>query len=250
MSALPIEWRLENRTAGLSCGRLQGRVEFDSQGTRFIVESWGGRPIKDWTALATFGPNATAEGNEITDSYVRGPDLVITFAKRRPFQFAPQIYWRARAHRAPAAVQIELMFSIQTDLLDSNPESCVTSRAHEAALFHTADLNGTAFAQLPLGETQRSFGHEPSSTHLFVFRSGALGVSYAQMVHPSDFVRVKLVGSDAFPSVESTLFPERLEKGVIRRGRICGWFMSAESDLETAAALARQFVEEPLPLTT
>jgi hypothetical protein len=49
--------------------------------------------------------------------------------------------------------------------------------------------------------------------------------------------------------VIAKLFPEHLEKGVIRRGRVCGWFMPAENDLETAVALARQFVAEPLPLT-
>ena len=49
--------------------------------------------------------------------------------------------------------------------------------------------------------------------------------------------------------LRATLFPERLEKGVIRRGRVCGWFMPVENDLETAVRLARAFVEEPLPLT-
>jgi hypothetical protein len=46
------------------------------------------------------------------------------------------------------------------------------------------------------------------------------------------------------------LFPERLEKGVIRLARICGWFMPAENDLATAVELAKRFVAEPPPLTT
>jgi hypothetical protein len=250
MSGLPIEWRLAERTAALSCGPLTGRVEFGARGTRFLVESWDGRPIGNWTALATQGPPATGERNEIADSYIRGPDLVVTFAKRPPFQFAPQIYWRASEHQAFRAVQIELMFSIQTELLDSDPESCVTSLARDAALFHADDLAAAAFTPLPLAGTPRSFARDSSPTHLFVFRSRALGVSYAEMVHPSDFVRARVMGADALPTIESTLFPERLEKGVIRRGRIGGWFMPAEGDLETSAALARQFVEEPLPLTT
>ena len=66
------------------------------------------------------------------------------------------------------------------------------------------------------------------------------------MVHPTDFVSARLQHTR---HVETTLFPEHLEKGVIRRGRICGWFMPAENDLDTAVELAREFVNEPPPLT-
>ena len=75
-------------------------------------------------------------------------------------------------------------------------------------------------------------------------------MSYAHMVHPSDFVSMRLKVALYAGVAESQLFPEHLEKGVIRRGRICGWFMPLENDLQTAVELARQFVNEPLPLTT
>src|SRR5262249_34795223 len=95
---------------------------------------------------------------------------------------------------------------------------------------------------------QTSTSHE----QLFVFRNPRLGLSYAQLVHPSDLAATEIV-ADAICGlwgVKATLFPEHLEKGVIRRARICGWFMPVEGDLEMASALARQFVDEPLPLTT
>ena len=50
--------------------------------------------------------------------------------------------------------------------------------------------------------------------------------------------------------ITSKLFPERLEKGVIRRGRICAWFLPREADLAIAAELFRRFVSQPPPLTT
>jgi hypothetical protein len=84
---------------------------------------------------------------------------------------------------------------------------------------------------------------------LFVFRQPELGLSYAEMVHPTDFVSAEANGRPP-TCVRSTLFPEGLEKGVIRRARICGWFLPTENDLETAVELAKQFVDEPLPLTT
>ena len=35
-----------------------------------------------------------------------------------------------------------------------------------------------------------------------------------------------------------------------RRARVSGWFLPVENDLAAAAALAQEFVAEPLPLTT
>ncbi|MDZ4820284.1 MAG: hypothetical protein SGJ20_15060, partial [Planctomycetota bacterium] len=67
----------------------------------------------------------------------------------------------------------------------------------------------------------------------------------------TDFASAEVAMDEDQPLILSTtLFPDRLEKGVIRRGRICGWFMPVENDLATAAQLAREFVAEPPPLTT
>jgi hypothetical protein len=46
------------------------------------------------------------------------------------------------------------------------------------------------------------------------------------------------------------LFPESLEKGVIRRGRVRGWFLPREGDADAAAERYRQWLAEPPPLTT
>jgi hypothetical protein len=90
-----------------------------------------------------------------------------------------------------------------------------------------------------------------SNEHVFLFRSPTAKTSFAEVVHPSDFVSAEVHSDAARPwLVDVRLFPERLEKGVIRRARICGWFLPAENDLETAVELAKRFVDEPLPLTT
>ena len=80
---------------------------------------------------------------------------------------------------------------------------------------------------------------------------------YAQILHPSDFESIELryqlhdvKGAFTAWHIKSLLLHQPLEKGVIRRARICGWFMPAENDLQTAVELARRFVDEPLPLTT
>ena len=78
-------------------------------------------------------------------------------------------------------------------------------------------------------DTARCFQRSESAEHLFVFRRADLGLSYAEMVHPSDFVSA-YTAPRMSPSTRS-FFPERLEKGVIRRGRICGWLLPSENDL-------------------
>ena len=73
------------------------------------------------------------------------------------------------------------------------------------------------------------------------------------MAHPTDFVSTELTHQDhmhGWNFFATKLLAERLEKGVIRRARICGWFLPAENDLSVAVELAKQFIDEPLPLTT
>jgi hypothetical protein len=147
------------------------------------------------------------------------------------------------------AAKLELIVSVKTDLLDSRP----LSRTHslispEATIMHAASLAEPRFETVKPG--RHRFDTKDSSEHLFVFRMPELELSFAQLVHPSDFVAAEL-GLDGEPpySLLTTLFPERLEKGVIRRGRVCGFFMPVKNDLEIAAELARRFVDEPLPLT-
>jgi hypothetical protein len=248
MADSAVTWQQESSAVGLVCGPLQGRVEIDGLGTRFGIHSWLGRPAKSHAVLSTSGPTSESSTVEFSDSYVRGRDLVLTLAKHPPYQFNPQVYWRAKSRDAFGAAQIEVVLSVQTELLDSEPEWTVSSMQLDGELFHTRGLSVDRFNQLPIGPQEIGFDRRQSSEHLFVLRNSRFGVSYAEMVHPSDFVRARIVADSWI--LESTLFPEHLEKGVIRRGRICGWFMPAENDLQTAVELARQFVDEPLPLTT
>jgi hypothetical protein len=143
---------------------------------------------------------------------------------------------------------LELVLSAQTDLLDSGPTWHLNSFVREAALLHCGIREQKQVEDI--SAMVRTFDTGASNEHLFLFRVPSLGISYTQMVHPSDFAGANVALDGRQPMVvSSTLFPERLEKGVIRRGRVCGWVMPVENDLETAVKLAREFVDEPLPLT-
>src|SRR5689334_3931379 len=98
MSDSAAVWQDRGTAALLSCGPLDGRVELDGLGTRFAIVKWQGRPASSESVLSTSGPTAETSKVEFAEHYIRDRDLVLSIAKRPPFQFDPKIYWRATPH--------------------------------------------------------------------------------------------------------------------------------------------------------
>lgn len=259
MAEPAVSWRLHEKEVRLECGPLVANLALGSLGVSLTALTWQDRNAEKFGAFVTSGPNSKGQrGLEIVERYVRGADLVVTFAKVEPYNVSPQFYWRAKNLESRSAVAIEFIASMQTDLLDSDVAGSVSSFGLDAEVFLASELSAPKFhpVSCPVGASSPAgalvdFKRADSPEPLFVFRNSTLGLSYAEMVHPSDFIAAELLCNDAQPWLLNwTLFPERLEKGVIRRARICGWFLPAENDLEVAVELARRFVNEPPPLTT
>jgi hypothetical protein len=251
-------WQVAASGAKLDCGPLQGSVVLDPQSACFLVERWQNRSLYGLNVLTYFGPSATAGDLGLAETYTRGSDFVATFAEGGRQHVTPQLYWRAHCFEDLGAASLELIVSVKTDLLDSHPLSRTHSLvSSEATILHATSLAAPQFETLkkPGQHSTRGAGRavrfdaSTSHEHLFLFRLPEHDLSFAQLIHPSDYVAAEL-GIDTEPpySLLATLFPERLEKGVIRRGRLCGMFRSIKNDLEVAAELARLFVNEPLQL--
>jgi hypothetical protein len=203
--------------------------------------------------LQLHSPACSPTTPPLVDAYVRGCDLVAGYAEAPQGAVQPHVYFRAG--RQAAAAGLELIVSMQTSLLDSQPESLVTSELPAQEVLVLDSVRKQVPEHLPLTGLPATYqGLAGKAAYLFLFRlSDAL--SYAEMVHPGDFVSVGLeqMPSDApgNPQLKLTwrLFPERLEKGVIRRCRVAGWFLPRENDQQQSADLFRRMVEEPLPLT-
>ena len=250
-------WNLENQRGGLVCGPLVGEAQAGPFSLGFAVTGWNGRAVDRIGVLNSSGPTDRTAALVLAEAYVRGDDLVFQYEKLPPHNVAPLIYWRASCDESRQATRVEMIVSVQTDLLHSVPQFPIASSVLDAELWRCAELMDSAeraadkFQRIEQRASIAPLTRDQSPTHLFVFRSAKLGLTYAEMVHPSDFVWARPVVATGEPiSVTSSLFPEHLEKGVIRRGRICGWFLPCENDLAVAVELARQFVDEPLPLTT
>jgi hypothetical protein len=248
MTERDVAWELSGPGATLKCGPLEAYARCDAQGLDVVVTKWGERLTPGISVLCSVGPMESAGQLEVAERFVRGNDFVVSCLPAGQHRITPHVYWRAAFRREVNAARVELVLSAQTDLLDSGPTWHINSFVREAALSHCS-IQGPRQVE-DVSAAVRTFDAATSSEHLFLFRVPSLGISYAQMVHPSDFAGANVALNGTQPMVvTSTLFPERLEKGVIRRGRICGWIMPIQNDLETAVQLAREFVEEPLPLT-
>ncbi|MCU0877340.1 MAG: hypothetical protein MUF06_06095 [Pirellulaceae bacterium] len=243
-------WKLEKHVGHLALGPLAGRVQIEGGVVSFRLDAWQGRPQDRFDVFVLGAPLAQWK---LEEAYVRGSDLVATYAKTPPYHVAPQAYWRATWIAEWEAVKLELVLSVQTDLLDSQPRCTIESGGQATSLWMAGEFDGSAFREWSTA-APTSAGAGDASPQLYVLRNEQAGFSYAELVHPMDFVAASIDAdlgtTGGIFSVRSTLFPERLEKGVIRRARVGGWFLPLENDLAAAAALAQAFVGEPLPLTT
>ena len=255
MTANETPWKLSGPSFSLTCGQLTADGDLRDFSLGLHILSWAGLPV----GASILGPqlHQLTDGEfAITDFYIRGADLVVSCERPEPAALVPQFYWRARLHESLAAVGIELILSMRTDLLDSQPQTRIHTSLLSDEVLWANGLDVDAFQAAPAGSFTRAdlpAGHFPA----YVFRRARergptakeANVSYFQMVHPDDFFSTEICSKKHMKQLATTLFPERLEKGVIRRARVCGWFLPAENDLAVAVELAKQFIDEPLPLT-
>jgi hypothetical protein len=152
------------------------------------------------------------------DAYIRGNDLVATYAESADRSCRTQVYWRFE--REPDYFGVQLIVSVQTSRLDAAPSLTVASR-----LPGPAQLVEGGTVVVPLPESD---------------------VCYAELADGSN-IESTIVRETR---ITNKLFPGSLEKGVIRRARIRGSFLAASSAEQTARTLHERLERSAPPLTT
>lgn len=254
-------WKLEGNRGKLARDRFSAAVDAASpeEGVcqllldgHSLSGAAGGASVLsvNWSPPESAGPAPS-------EVFVRDADLVAFYGQSKAYPFRREIYWRsADTEDVPSTLMaMDLVVSIQTDLLDSHPSIHVNSRlpsAREALTLAAPDAN--RFEPL-----------EPTSEAAVVAQPGGLGCvllrlppmdngiaySYAEMVHPGDLGQMSLFwSSEGQTEITHLLLSDFLEKGVIRRARLRGVFLDREGDAEAAANWYRALVSERLPLTT
>jgi len=189
------------------------------------------------------------------ERYVRGGDLVVTYADRPAPDMRTQLYWRAGAHQRDGAIAaVELVASVQTSLPDSFPKMAVRSQLVASEVYQLVDTARGSFASIVPPAKDSPPGESPEGPQCYLFRLPGRQLTYAEMVHPADRRQSQwdgwLHGADYRMQLRHELFARPLEKGVILRARVLGVILNREDDKVAAAAHWASFMHEPLPLTT
>ena len=150
---------------------------------------------------------------ELEEAYVRGNDLVATYASEDD-PIRRQIYWR---HLGDVA-GVEMIVSIQNQLLTGQPALRVRSQFTADSVWRMT--NEQRF--VPVQETSTDSGSDYAGVAVVGLSSNWV---FLEMVHPSDYRSSAVRIGDNSVDLEWSLFGDRIEKGVIRRARLRGEFV-------------------------
>ncbi len=209
--------------------------------------------------------NAAAQDSDrlnVRETYVRGVDLVAAYPQTPGAIAAAQIYWRAIVPDGGSpACGVEMIASIQTSLLESHPTFTSVTEIDAVAVLRLDAATSDHFSPLALVDGEPVRCAPDGGPGAYLLRLPGSSFSYVEMIYPGDFLGTTVAAT--WPSskdekqeeaqrrftLTSTLFPERLEKGVIRRGRLAGIFVPCDGDEQAAARFYRQWIASPPPLT-
>lgn len=195
-------------------------------------------------------PGQSGAAPPILDQYVRQSDLVVTYAAVIQGDVQSQVYWRVADTAVGDACGIETIVSVQTERLDSEPVSGTSSDISFDEIW-LLDSQGV-MQRCDLGLSSPRGYTVQARRGLFLFRLPGSELSYLEMVHTSDLAEARIVLVDDTTRAARScfrLFAERLEKGVIRRGRVRGLFVPRDGDTSLATLLYQEFIDSAPPLT-
>lgn len=260
-------WQLDGYVARLSTADLRATVDLRNPAAGLRVEwpvaaTQSGPQVASLFELRLAEPSAESDPAAIV-CFVRGGDLVATYAETPGRPLRAEVYWRVMAdsaesqiaHSVPAPTRIELVISVQTSRLHMDPALTVaTTLPAGIAVRRLCDPATGQFVDCPASDGHRQVFEPGTGTGCLMFReAGAL--SYLEMVHPADFRQTQLVVGSADSAgchLEHRLFESSvggLEKGVILRSRLRGMFLRGQQAEELALAEYRRFAASEPPLT-
>lgn len=243
-------WRINQNQASVNASGLSASLHLQHPDWGLVGVAGQDEPGANRRLFQILDPRS-ADGFELLDAYSRGADLVASYCLPSHRALVMQVYWRWLAYPEFGAAGIELIVSVQTELLDDEPCLTIGSELPGGELLQAAGPGPGEFVPVRLAERA---GEEPvrcTGTGLFL-ASPAAGGGLLQAVHPADFSAAEFE-SDAAAGVvrcRFALFDERLEKGVLRRARACSLRLADTADAESAAwACYRRWLAAEAPLT-
>jgi hypothetical protein len=183
----------------------------------------------------------------LEDAYQRGQDLVAVYAQSVERPYRATVYWRALDIAQRAAAAVDLIVSIQTELLDASP--LLRSRSRVPADESLGRSRSGDWESHALGGAE----HQASGAadyRLVVLPLRHVDATYCEMIHPSDWRGMELNCNEDAIELGWTLVGHFMEKGVVRRLRVRGVFLHGRPDERLIRELYADFAASPPPLTT
>lgn len=216
--------------------------------TQILGQTWGAATSLLGIDLGPIGP--TAQPVAPDDCFVRGADLIATYPTTLRHT-KTQIYWRAlTASPDSPEFGVEVIASVQTDLLASDPRFQTRSQfpAQRWGMVPPDDNRVQWLTSLPTG-TETEISPAPRA---FCAEWPDAGVLYVELPYPGDSVATRWESSSSATSsvrLEQELLDPFLEKGVIRRCRIRGLLLPLATGADLLAGALERFERSQLPLT-
>jgi len=248
-------WNLERSTASWRSEHLQAVVELALPGEGLQTVTWCGTLLVPAQLMRIEVAASSAPAHlTVDDVYIRGSDVIVTYAETSQCPVRTQVYWRIweESARGPF-VGIEAIVSTQTQQLDSDPRVTISSTLGKSEWFSSV-IPGEARGFQPAifdrsGACQ--FDTAPDGTAILA-RVAPIGCSYGHIIPGSDRIAARVVRDPAHQTVTITgeFFDARLEKGVLRRARSWGLLMPRSLDTQHMADRWARVRDAAPPLTT
>jgi hypothetical protein len=230
-------WRLEGNVANFVVAEFEISADVAAPNHGLSLRRIAAPPVETLHILCVELGNRDPFDAASVDAFARGRDLVATYAEQPPRRVRAQVYWRsitadefAPGLQQGVAVAFDLILSVNTSVLDEDPQSIVRSSLASA----TEVVNVKA------------------APGCFMIRAGNAGLTYVEMVHPADYQESEAFIDDSVPpraQLAHRLFVERLEKGVILRARVRAALVKGPSEEAIALAAYQHFAAAEPPLT-
>jgi len=204
--------------------------------------------------------------HETLDPYSRGTDLISRYPSSEKRRVGAELYWRWAEFDSTSEFNedeadeidediaeatlgtIELIYSLETQFLDTEPDPEVVSQVQGNSIRHFGIAASGSFQELPTGETEQAIA-------LLVEQDGRQLLLAAI---PSDLKSWEVSPVSTSSAADSAISPnyqitchlnsDFLEKGVIRRLRLFAAFGDGTCERALLAA-AIHFLESEIPLT-
>ena len=226
-----MDWQLQTDKATLVTNDWQAELDPRAPQTGMRLDRMQQNSPTSIGQILRVTPKPSHSYN-IHEAYVRENDLIVRYEQSGDDLYTFQLNWRHLPSSIPGAFAMELWISVQTSLLDTHPTIDVRSRAADA-MWHGLTLDDLSIEKSDI-------------TAIGLFKKS--GVTSILMIQPSDARQAKRV-RDKNEDFTWRMFGEFMEKGVIRRARLCFLSVPGEVSRYTITKEYRAFMDSPLPLT-